>query len=365
MSTKTGLQLLAGRRPQRDPTAWTSVFLVSLLLFPGRVPGELLLPPGFTPQVYVTGEGFDASRGVRGIPSASTLAFDAAGTLYLARTGRRYTGGESEDLWPIYRIPLGGARLSPNTEGDYLHGPPLPNAQVAGIRAGRELFVTTFNRDRRVGVLYRMLDRRAEWFAGGTPPEGTPPLVRQPEGIAADGAGNIYVADRDAGVILKLDPSGGVLDPRYASLTRPRVLAMDAQGQLWIGGDGTAEAPWQRGPGEIWKVNAGGTANLVLRGPMPAGLSLGPGGRLFVADRHAAQIFFVDREGKPVEFATFTEGDAPRGLTFAPVTPETRKAGIAGDLFVITIARGAWPINEVIRISGPFEELVEGRAPRR
>src|SRR2546427_9816152 len=74
-------------------------------------------------------------------------------------------------------------------EGQYFYGPPLLNAQVAAMRAGRELFITTFDRDRKVGVVYRMLGGRAELFAGGTPPAGGPPLLVQPEGAAVDAAG--------------------------------------------------------------------------------------------------------------------------------------------------------------------------------
>jgi hypothetical protein len=339
------------------------VVVVALLLAPSVATADLLLPPGFTAQVYVTGEGFEsgAARGVRGIPAASTLAFDQTGVLYLARTGRRYAGGEVEDLWRIYRVPLGGARLTPDTEARFLHGPPLPNPQVAAIRGGREVFVTTFDRDRKVGVLYRMLDGRPEWFAGGTPPPGVPPLFRQPEGAAVDAAGNLYVADREQGVIIRLDPSGRVLDPRYVEVRRPRVLAVDDKDGLWIGSDGSAAAPWQSGEGEIWKVSREGIARLVLRGPVPAGIGLSPGGYLFVADRHAAQVFAVAPDGKRIEFARFTDGDAPRGLGFAPVTSETRRAGIAGDLFVVTIGRGAWPVNEVVRISGPFDDFAGRR----
>src|SRR2546427_3559259 len=39
-------------------------------------------------------------------------------------------------------------------------------------------------------------------------------------------------------------------------------------GHLWIGSDGTAEAPWQRGIGEIVKVVAGRAPTVVLRGPL-------------------------------------------------------------------------------------------------
>ncbi|MBI4561084.1 MAG: hypothetical protein HY724_03490, partial [Candidatus Rokubacteria bacterium] len=171
------------------------------------------------------GERFHVAggQGFRGIPATSTLAFDDAGFLYLARTGRRYFGGQVEDdLWPIYRIPPGGARLTPDTQARYLHGPPLLNPQVAAIRAGLEVFLTTFDRDRKIGVLYRMLDGRAEFFAGGTPGDGTAPLFRQPEGAAADAAGNLYVADRLQGIVIRLDLSGRVLDPRYIVVTRPR-----------------------------------------------------------------------------------------------------------------------------------------------
>ncbi len=345
---------------------WWGIVVGVLLLAPDSALAGLELPPGFSAQVYVTGEGFDSSagRGAPGIPATATLTFDQAGVLYLARNGRRYFGGEAEDIWPIYRIPLGGARLTPQSEARYLYGPPLPNPQVGAIRGGRELFITTFDRDRKVGVLYRMVDGRAELFAGGTPERGTPPLLKQPEGVALDAGGGFFVADRDQGAIVRLDPTGQVLSRRYVTITRPRVLAVDGSGSLWIGSDGNAEAPWQQGPGEIVQVSPEGVPRVVLRGPVAQAIALSPGGHLVVADRHAGQVFAVTPEGTRVELARFTEGDAPRSLTFAPATPETRRAGIAGDLFVVTINRGAFPVNEVFRISGPLDELIRERRAR-
>jgi DNA-binding beta-propeller fold protein YncE len=336
------------------------VAAVALVLAPASVVAEVQLPPGFTAQVYVTGEGFDVSAGggLAGLPSVSTLALDDAGNLYLARTGRRYFGGEGDDLWPIYRIPVGGARLTPRTEPRYFHGPPLLNAQVAAIRAGRELFVTTYDRDRKIGVLYRMLEGRAELFAGGTPAGGVPPVLTQPEGAAADAAGNVYVADRARGVVAKLDRTGRVLDPRYVEVSRPRLLAAGEGDHVWVAGDGTADAPWQQGTGEILRVGPGGVPSVILRGPVPAAIAASPTGWLVVADRRAARLFVLDTDGKRLDLASFTEGDAPRGLAFAPVTPETRRAGLAGDLFVVVIRRSAFQTNEVLRISGPFEDHV-------
>lgn len=347
---------MAMRRPPILPLA---VLVLAALATTDPARAEVVVPPGFTTEVYVAGEGFEVAEGrtARGIPSVSTMAFDHQGVLYLARTGRRYVGGEVDDLSALYRIPPGGARVTRATESRYFYGPPLRNPQVATIRAGRELFVTTFDRDRQVGVLYQMLAGRAEMFAGGTPPAGQPPVLRQPEGAVADAAGNLYVADRGHGVILRLDPTGRVLDPRWFTISRPRVLQMDERGHLWVGGDGTADAPWQRGPGEIWRVTPEGKATLVVRGIMPAAMALGPHGQLLVADRPAGKVYLIGAEGKKVEFINFTDGDAPRGVGFAPVTAETRRAGIAGDLFIVTINRGTWPVNEVLRVSGPFEEF--------
>ncbi|MBI1957767.1 MAG: hypothetical protein HYS36_00880 [Candidatus Rokubacteria bacterium] len=346
------------------PRGWAGgLLLMALLWAPAAAPAEMLLPPGFSAEVYVTGQGFDpdAGRAGRGIPATSTIAFDHAGVLFLARTARRYTGGEVEDLYPVYRVPAGGTRLTPGSEARYFHGPPLRNPQIAAVRNSRELFVSTFDRERRIGVLYRLSDGRATLFAGGTPPEGQAPLLRQPEAAAFDDGGHVYVADRQQDIVARLDASGHVLDARWLSVKRPRLLASGPGGQLWVGADGQAEAPWQRGPGEIWKVAPDGAASLVLRGPVAAGMAVSPGGRLFVADRHGSQLFILGPGGEQIEFARFTNGDFPRALAFAPITAETQRAGIAGSLFVVVIHRSAWPVNEVIRVSGPFEGFVRSR----
>lgn len=325
---------------------------------------ELVLPPGFTAEPYVTGHGFDSSpdRGLRGIPATTTLGFDATGTLYLAKAGARFRQGEVEDLWPIYRIPAGGVRLTPETEARHLYGPPLRNPQVAAVRGRGELYLTTYDRDRKIGALYRMTDGRPALFAGGTPPEGSPPILRHPEGVAVDGAGNLYVADRDQGAVVRLDPAGKVLDRQYLAVTRARMLALDERGQLWIGSDGTAETPFQDGSGQLWRAAPDGSLSLVLQGPLPAGIGLSPAGFLFFAQRRTGTLFVVTPDGKRIDFASATEGTFLRGLAFAPVTPETRRAGIAGDLFVIVVQRHAWMINEVVRVSGPFDEFVRLRS---
>lgn len=337
--------------------------LAGVLLVPAAAPAEIVMPSGFTARIYVTGDGFGGSSEVRGrgIPTTPTLAVDRTGALYLARSGRRYSGGEFDYLTSMYRITVGGAHVTAATEARFFHGPPLNNAQVSGGRGGRELFVTTFDRDRRVGVVYRLVNGQIQFFAGGTPEPGIPPLLIQPEGAAVDSAGNVYVADRARGVVVRLDATGRVLDPSYVRVLRPRTLTVDDADHLWVGSDGSADAPWQAGPGEIWRVAPGGERRLMAEGPVSQGLAPGPGGSVFVADRQAGEIFGVTADGHRLVLARFTDGDAPRGLTVVPDTEETRAAGLAGDLLVSVIRTGVFQLNQIVRISGPFSELARRR----
>jgi hypothetical protein len=339
-----------------------TVVLLLALLAPAGAAAEMRLPPGFTAEVYVTGrgEGPDGRPAV-GIPSTTSLVFDASGALYASRTGRRYRGGEIEDLWPLLRFPAGGAKLT-NDLTRFFYGPPLLNAQLGGVR-GQELLVTTFDRDRGVGVLYRVVDGRAEMLAGGTPPRGEPPLFKQPEGVAVDGAGHIYVADRQRGAVVKLDANGRVLDERWLVVSRPRLVAARGD-RVWVAADGDTEAPWMSGTGEVWTIH-GDERRVALTGPLVAGMDVGPGGLLFVADRHNTRLVALAADGASVELAAFTDGDAPRALVWAPMNDATRRTGIAGDLFVVLTRRGAWSVNEILRISGPFDELIRTRPPAR
>jgi hypothetical protein len=337
--------------------------VIASLLFahpigPRPAGGETELPPGFAAQVYVSGEGYGAV-GTGGLPPVTTLGVDPAGYLYMARPGRRYLAGEIDDLWPIYRIPPGGTRLTPRVESAFFYGPSLPSAQIAAVH-DRELLVTTYDRDRKIGVLYRLRDGRAELVAGGSPAPGEAPVLVQPEGADVDVSGNIYVADRARNSVVKLDAEGRVLDPKFLSLVRPRLVA-GGPGGVWIVSDGTAEAPWQKGTGDFVHVGASGTPRVVVRRQAPAAIAVSPTGHLFVADRHAAKLVVLDPEGRALEFATFTESDAPRALAWAPVATETSRAGLAGDLFVSVIRRGAFQSNVVLRISGPFETWLRER----
>ena len=69
-------------------------------------------------------------------------------------------------------------------------------------------------------------------------------------------------------------------------------------------------------------------------------------------------MFALTPEGRRVDFAVFQENTALRTLAFPPNNEMTRNAGIAGDLFVIVFPELDYPVREIIRIKGPFDEYV-------
>jgi streptogramin lyase len=324
-------------------------------------PRSITLPPGFTISTYVSGTGLGPKPNDRGIPAIVAATFDLQGNLYFARTANRLQEIYGRSEASVYRIPLGGATVTPETEARFLLGPPLPDPHEVAVNKKGEVFVSASDQASGFGSIYRISPSgEAALFAGGAPAPGSPPLLKDPQGISFDEAGNVYVIDEALGVIVKLDPHGSVLNPRLVSdLGRGRTLTFDSRGRVWIGSDGPHNTPQQDGSGIIYRASLPEwKLQRVHSGPLPSGMSFSPGGNLFVAQRRSGRIFALTPQGRRVEFAAFGTGAALRTLAFSPVTPETRKAGIAGSLFVMVFPELDYPVREIIRISGPFDVYV-------
>jgi sugar lactone lactonase YvrE len=331
----------------------------------GFNPRSITLPPGFRITTYVSGTAFGPQSNDRGIPAIVSATFDLQGTLYLARTANRLREIYGQSDASTYRIPLGGATVTRETETGFLFGPPLPDPHEVAVNKAGQVFVSTSDPAQGFGSVYRIdPSGKADLFAGGAPTSGATPLLKDPQGIGFDQAGNVYVIDEALGVIVKLDSEGKVLDPRLvANLGRGRTLTFDSRNRVWIGSDGPHDSPHEDGSGIIYRASLPDwKLQKVHSGPLPSGMSLSPGGNLFVAQRRSGQIFALTPQGRRVEFAAFSTGAAVRTLVFAPVTEQTRKAGIAGNLFVMVFPELDYPVREIIRITGPFDVYV-GQAP--
>ena len=342
-------------------------YLLLLPGFAGYDPSGLRLPPGFQASIYVTGAGFHDDQ--RGIPAVVSMTFDRRGALYFARTANRlkeiYGRGDAR----VYRMPPGAAKVTPATENRFLFGPPLDDPDELAVNRRGEVFVSA-SHPAGYGVIYRLNPNGAASLFAGGPVSSGQLLLRDPEGIAFDKAGNVYVVDAGLGVVVKLDDKGKVLDPRWLTgLGRGRTLTIDTKDHLWIGSDGTHDAEPIDRNGEILRVPlSGGKPATVYSGALPSGMSFSPGENLFVAQRRSHKIFALTPAGKRVEFASFTGRSSLRTLAFPPVTNQTRKLGIANDLFVMVFPMLDYPVREVIRITGPFDDYIKrgaiGAAPR-
>ena len=267
---------------------------------------------------------------------------------------------------PSTGFPVGGARLTPDNETRYLYGPPL--AEPADRRGlGARTGVGDDLRPRATAGR-ALPDPRRE--AGRSSPAAVPaagaePVLRHPEGVAIDAAGDVYVTDREEGAIVRLDARGNVVNLRHASVLRPRILTMDEAGNLWVGATERRRRRSARAAARSRASRPDGRTQPVLQGPLPAGFSQSPGGALFVVQRRTGQLFALTPDGRRLDFATDPQRQLPPGASrSSPVTPETRKAGIAGDLFLVLVSRSLWLLNEVIRVSGPFDEWVRQEASR-
>lgn len=344
---------------------------------------DMKLPPGFTASTYISGAGFDHTEGdiarlapaderdAPGIPAIVTINFGADGRLYFGKTANRITEMTGSQSAPIYRVPPGPSLdITQETERDLLFGPGIADPDEMGINAEGEVFVASTERNREwEGVANHVVGRgavykispttgEAELFAGG---DKHPELFLDPEAITFDEEGNVYVADDDKGIVAKLDSEGNVIDAAWVDgPERWRQMSYDPRGFIWLGSDARLDEPHGEKYGRIYRASLpDGELELLHAGTLGAFNGVGPGGNLYVGSRRSGRIYVITPEGESAEFATFdqeTGKAAIRIVAFPPDTDATRELGIAGDMFAMVFPETDYPVREIIRISGPFEE---------
>lgn len=127
-------------------------------------------------------------------------------------------------------------------------------------------------------------------------------------GLAVDAEGNVYAAKRGAGAgVFRINGSGTVsLLPGTETMVFPNALAFDPRGNLYITETLSLTPSGDYGPGGVWWVPRGGTAELLMRhelftGRPPHLLGFPAGangiawfqGNLFVANTELASVVRV------------------------------------------------------------------------
>jgi sugar lactone lactonase YvrE len=231
------------------------------------------------------------------IPAASAtfgmpigLSLDASGNVYVAdatnHTIRKLTAGSSYSV-STFAGAAGGAGATDGTGSAARFNYPTG---IAVDSAGNVYVAdTTNNLIRKItpgGAVTTLAG--VVGVSGATDGSGSEALFNQPQGLAVDGAGNLYVADTGNSVIRKIAPGGAVSTlaglPTIGGLkdgagndawfNQPRALTVDGDGTIYVADTGNAA---------IRKVTpAGVVTTLALTAgstpPSGGGTSTGSGG---------------------------------------------------------------------------------------
>jgi uncharacterized repeat protein (TIGR03803 family) len=238
--------------------------------------------------------------------ASSTKTYDGttASTAIPTITGGSIAAGDTAAFTEQYVSAGAGAGLTL-----------VPVGSVNDGNGGNNYLVTWA--DNFQGVIYGPTPAYAP-LAGGalSPPSGTgaptvstfagPGPISQPDALACDAAGNLYVIGEHS-TIFKVTPAGTISTFVSSGLDWPDALAFDAAGNLYVANGGNST---------ISEVTPAGAVSTFVSSGLddPTGLAFDAAGNLYVANWVTATIFKVTPAGA---VSTFASGlIAPSALAF-------------------------------------------------
>jgi uncharacterized protein (TIGR03437 family) len=316
------------------------------------------------------------------LSGAADVAVDSAGTLYIADANnnriRKVSGGVITTVGGNGSLDFGGDN-GPAT-GAQLNLASV-NAGVALDTAGNLYFTDTYNhRVRKIsrGVITTVAGNGVAGFGGDSGPATTAQL-NQPQGVAVDSAGNLYIADTLNSRVRKV--SGGVITTvagngtpsstgdngpaANASLVYPEGLAVDAAGNLYIADVGGARLR-RVSNGLITTVAGNGTypssgdgGPATSAGVDPLNVAVDAAGNLYIADDGSGDIRKVSNGVITTVAGNSTygfSGDNGPAINAALDNPNGVAVDSAGNLYITDTVN-----NVVRRVSNGVITTVAGR----
>ena len=283
----------------------------------------------------IAGSGLYGPSGDGGAATSATLfvprgvAVDGAGNIYIVETGSYRIRKVDASTGIISTIAGTGTRGFSGDGGaatsallDYPYG-------VAVDSAGNIYIADTFNyRIRKVDASTGIISTIAgtgSYRIGGGGDGGlaTSASFSVPTGVALDGAGNIYVADADSGLIRKVDASTGIISTiagsglygssgdggaaTLASLSTPEGIAVDGAGNIYIADENDRIRKVDASTGIISTIAGSGIRGFSGDGGAatsaslndPKGVAVDGAGNIYIADTENHRIRRVRPVSRP------------------------------------------------------------------
>jgi uncharacterized protein (TIGR03437 family) len=274
----------------------------------------------------VAGNGNGGFSGDGGLATSAELynpggiAVDASGNLFIADTDNRRIRKVSTS--GIISTVAGNGNSGSSGDGGQATSAALAGPAGIAVDASGNLFIADYNRVRKVstsGIIATVAGNGNFDFSGdGGPATGA--VLNQPEGVATDASGNLFIADTQNERIRKVS-SGGIITTvagsasygfsgdggpaTAASLYEPEGIAVDASGNFFIADYANNRVRKVSTSGVITTV-AGNGANGFSGdgGPAtsaslnsPSGVAVDASGNLFIADLYNNRIRKVSTSG--------------------------------------------------------------------